>query len=242
MDKKPDSLGFDKTGCIIQCSNCRLIYQVDGTAGPDHWCIKLNNPKTVHCPNCGAPAIPTRGFGRFGWGLQNRKKRHGQVNKGKGHRYKELTQKKAPRGHAILRLMVLRLTGQLHDMDYYQIQAMEDVLTDKEIDKICTMLGHPRYCPSGKPIPPGECCKEKRVATYPTILPVSALNEGQTGKILLVSNQDHTRLEYLGRMGILPGTRVKVVSNGPAFVLKISNYDVAMDSKATRDVYVIVDS
>src|SRR5512137_3076042 len=28
-------------------------------------------------------------------------------------------------------------------------------------DKICTLLGHPDFCPHGKPIPSGKCCAKK---------------------------------------------------------------------------------
>ena len=30
-------------------------------------------------------------------------------------------------------------------------------------DSICTLLGHPKVCPHGKPIPPGKCCQQKCV-------------------------------------------------------------------------------
>src|SRR5438477_12227297 len=39
----------------------------------------------------------------------------------------------------------------------------EHILSPDVTDRICTLLGHPVECPHGSPIPPGECCVEKRV-------------------------------------------------------------------------------
>ena len=39
-----------------------------------------------------------------------------------------------------------------------QACKFEHILSPEATDKICTFLGHPRTCPHGAPIPPGECC------------------------------------------------------------------------------------
>jgi len=39
-----------------------------------------------------------------------------------------------------------------------QACKFEHVLSPGATDKICAFLGHPRTCPHGSPIPPGECC------------------------------------------------------------------------------------
>lgn len=39
----------------------------------------------------------------------------------------------------------------------------EHILSPDVTDRICTLLGHPKACPHGSPIPHGECCTEKRV-------------------------------------------------------------------------------
>jgi putative ABC transport system ATP-binding protein len=40
-----------------------------------------------------------------------------------------------------------------------QACKFEHILSPEATDKICTFLGHPRTCPHGAPIPPGECCR-----------------------------------------------------------------------------------
>jgi putative ABC transport system ATP-binding protein len=39
-----------------------------------------------------------------------------------------------------------------------QACKFEHILSPEATDKICTFLGHPRTCPHGAPIPPGQCC------------------------------------------------------------------------------------
>jgi putative ABC transport system ATP-binding protein len=42
-----------------------------------------------------------------------------------------------------------------------QACKFEHILSPEATDKICTFLGHPKTCPHGAPIPPGECCRRK---------------------------------------------------------------------------------
>ncbi|MCI0407497.1 MAG: hypothetical protein L0191_02850 [Acidobacteria bacterium] len=38
--------------------------------------------------------------------------------------------------------------------------VFEHILSPAMTDSICSFLGHPKFCPHGKPIPRGECCQE----------------------------------------------------------------------------------
>ena len=58
---------------------------------------------------------------------------------------------------------------------------LEHVLTDEAADQICTLLGHPRTCPHGRPIPQGACCVEHRMVVRPLSLPVTHLEAGEWG-------------------------------------------------------------
>src|SRR5580658_8825708 len=45
----------------------------------------------------------------------------------------------------------------------------EHILSPDVTDRLCSLLGHPLYCPHGSPIPQGECCVEKRVLDHAEI-------------------------------------------------------------------------
>ncbi|HWE49458.1 MAG TPA: ATP-binding cassette domain-containing protein [Bryobacteraceae bacterium] len=36
----------------------------------------------------------------------------------------------------------------------------EHILSPEVTDRMCTLLGHPKECPHGSPIPPGDCCPQ----------------------------------------------------------------------------------
>jgi putative ABC transport system ATP-binding protein len=42
-----------------------------------------------------------------------------------------------------------------------QACKFEHILSTEATDKICSFLGHPKTCPHGNPIPPGDCCNGK---------------------------------------------------------------------------------
>ena len=44
-----------------------------------------------------------------------------------------------------------------------QACKFEHILSPEATDRICTFLGHPRACPHGTPIPPGDCCAARTV-------------------------------------------------------------------------------
>ena len=52
-------------------------------------------------------------------------------------------------------------------------------LLDRGLDEnICCLLGHPKVCPHGKPIPPGRCCQEKQIQAQKVVSPLSQLAQG----------------------------------------------------------------
>jgi DtxR family Mn-dependent transcriptional regulator len=45
----------------------------------------------------------------------------------------------------------------------------EHILRNDVEENVCTLLGHPRICPHGNPIPSGKCCKED-LQRYPSFV------------------------------------------------------------------------
>ena len=87
------------------------------------------------------------------------------VSTGDGDTIVELTERGRQRAADVIRRHRLaeRLFTDSFAMDSeteieQQACKFEHVLSPGATDKICTFLGHPRTCPHGSPIPPGECC------------------------------------------------------------------------------------
>jgi DtxR family Mn-dependent transcriptional regulator len=103
---------------------------------------------------------------------------------------------------------------------------------------ICTLLGHPHECPHGKPIPPGECCREKRQEVKRAVLPLAELPAGRQGRVAYVRPQHHDRLHLLLSMGIAPGAHLSVHQRTPVMVVAVEQSEFAMDREVAEDVYV----
>ncbi len=116
--------------------------------------------------------------------------------------------------------------------------SLEHCLSHEALDAICTLLGHPRECPHGRHIPPGACCKRAEHNIHPVIMPLNTLKSGESGRIVYVSTKHHARLDRLTDLGITPGEVVKVHQTYPAFVLKVGETDLAIDSEVLNDVYI----
>ncbi|MFC1868282.1 metal-dependent transcriptional regulator [Thermodesulfobacteriota bacterium] len=116
--------------------------------------------------------------------------------------------------------------------------SLEHCLYQESLDAICTLLGHPKECPHGRQIPRGACCKRAKDKIDPVVLPLNRLKAGETGRIVYVSTKHHSRLDRLTDLGITPGEEVRVHQTFPAFVVKVRETDIAIDTDILKDVYV----
>ncbi len=119
-----------------------------------------------------------------------------------------------------------------------QACRLEHALYDGIDDSICTLLGHPRFCPHGKPIPPGECCRQMRQSVGRLIAPLSELEVGQQGRIayMRMSNPEHA--EKLMAMGVMPGVPVVLRHRSPSYVFEAGYSQFAVDEQIAADIYV----
>jgi len=105
-------------------------------------------------------------------------------------------------------------------------------------ESVCTLLGHPKFCPDGNPIPPGICCEEGREKIQKIIAPLSQLEVGSEGKIAYLTSKKHQRLQRLMAMGIIPGIPVRLLQSFPSFVIQIEETQIALDKELAEDIFV----
>lgn len=121
-----------------------------------------------------------------------------------------------------------------------QACRFEHFLLNGTAENICTLLGHPRFCPHGKPIPPGECCEQSRHAVEPLITPLSELVSDEGGRIAYIRLDKPKRLQKLMAMGVLPGVPIKLLRRFPSYVFEAGYSQFAVDEEIAADIYVRV--
>lgn len=104
-------------------------------------------------------------------------------------------------------------------------------------DNICTLLGHPKVCPHGNPIPQGRCC-EGKIPHLRIISPLSRLSPGEKGKIAYIHSTDQSKLQKMIAMGVLPGVEISLLQSFPSFLFQIGNSQFAVDESIADEIFV----
>lgn len=105
-------------------------------------------------------------------------------------------------------------------------------------EKVCTILGHPRACPHGKPIPPGECCRRMETQTSRLILALAEMRAGESAVIAYLHSEDVADLRKLMAIGALPGSAVTVKQRFPSYLIELGNSQFAIDEQMARQIFV----
>jgi len=123
------------------------------------------------------------------------------------------------------------------DMEDIACKVEHSLLPEVE-ESICTLLGHPEFCPDGKRIPRGRCCSGKRTVIDSSVVSLKELAAGESGKITYIKPVNHSSFHQLISFGLHPGVVVTVHRKNPAFCIKFENTELALDDKVAESIYV----
>jgi len=115
---------------------------------------------------------------------------------------------------------------------------LEHILHKGLEDNICILLGHPKSCPHGRPIPQGQCCKDRKRKPESLIKPLSELRKGQGGKIAYIHTNDKAMLRKIMAMGALPGSPITLNQRFPSYVFQIGESQFAIDKSVAEQIQV----
>lgn len=116
--------------------------------------------------------------------------------------------------------------------------AFEQALDPAATEAVCTFLGHPRSCPHGKPIEPGDCCRAASRPTHPLVEPLARLAPGCDADVVYLVAADARRIARLAALGIAPGARLHLMQTAPAVVVRVAETTLAFETALAEDIYV----
>jgi len=105
-------------------------------------------------------------------------------------------------------------------------------------EHICVLLGHPKTCPHGHPIPPGRCCHERKGSALPAITRLADMHENEHGAIAYLSSTQAEIVQKLMALGALPGSPVQIIQTFPSYVFQVGQTQIAVDKALASDIYV----
>jgi DtxR family Mn-dependent transcriptional regulator len=114
----------------------------------------------------------------------------------------------------------------------------EHLIAEGITNAICTLLGHPRYCPHQRSIPEGSCCQQAREQVSSIVVSCDHLRLGEVARIAYLSTQDHPRLLKLTALGVTPGVEVKLLQKWPSYVIQCDETEIALEEEIARNIYV----
>lgn len=155
-----------------------------------------------------------------------------------------LTEKGEEEGRKIVRRHRLaeRLSADVLDVKKKLIHPLscqfEHLLHEGLEENICILLGHPKFCPHGKPIPAGECCQKSKENISKTVSSLNNLEANQKGKVAYIHTRHHQQLQKLMAMGVLPGIAITLIQKFPSYVFQIGQSQFAIDKELASAIYV----
>ena len=123
------------------------------------------------------------------------------------------------------------------DMEDIACKVEHSLLPEVE-ESICTLLGHPEFCPDGKRIPRGRCCSGKSKVIDSSVVSLKELTPGERGKITYIKPDSHSGFHQLISFGLHPGVVITVHRKNPAFCIKFENTELALDENVAANIYV----
>ncbi len=133
-----------------------------------------------------------------------------------------------------------RLLYDVLGMRDYEVGAceFEHILDTNLINGICTLLGHPRRCPDGMPIPDGTCCRNRSGTQPNPTVSILEMRTGEAGRVASVNADEDTQLHILESLQIRPGSLISIHQRSPSIVVECSGGSVAIDESIAENIHV----
>jgi len=114
------------------------------------------------------------------------------------------------RRHRLLETFLAQVLGLPWDQVHDEAEVLEHAVSDRLLERIDAVLGHPTADPHGDPIPPTGGGHVEAWGTRLDGVPV-----GTEFRVERILDRDDAALRYLAELGVRPGTVVHVVGRAP---------------------------
>ena len=114
----------------------------------------------------------------------------------------------------------------------------EHTVTPELVDSICILLGHPRACPHGMPIPQGQCCRHSSRTAQSSVIPLVELEVGQSARVAYINCKSDQQLHKIDSLCIRPGAVVTLHQRYPTYVIECEGSNIAMDEEIVSNICV----
>jgi len=140
------------------------------------------------------------------------------------------------RHHRLLELYLVEVLGFTWDNVHDEAERLEHHISEEFEDRIDDLLGHPKACPHGDPIP-----TRSGAIGHTSNRSLAMQQHPERLTVQRVSDEDAELLRHFKSLGVVPGTAFEFVRQEPfegRLVLRIGGKLVRLTPQAAREVFV----
>jgi DtxR family Mn-dependent transcriptional regulator len=110
------------------------------------------------------------------------------------------------RKHRLVEALLVRVLKMDWTEVHHEAEALEHAISDRVLERIDAMLGHPATDPHGDPIPnpKGRLDEPSERTTLTTCVPQKPL------RVVRINDQSSEFLDFIQKIGLKPGTKLRV--------------------------------
>ncbi|MBV8151165.1 MAG: metal-dependent transcriptional regulator [Candidatus Eremiobacteraeota bacterium] len=114
------------------------------------------------------------------------------------------------RRNRLAEVFLTQILGLPWDQVYEEACRLEHAISSRVEERLIAVLGDPKYCPHGHPIPPADLSEPMYLG-----VPLAQLEVGASARLHSVTEQMTEMLRYLSDIGLERGTVLKIEEKAP---------------------------
>jgi DtxR family Mn-dependent transcriptional regulator len=199
-------------------------------------------PQTTGSPTLASRVAEMLGVSRASAGeMLKRLEKDGLVERGE-HKEAILTRagrdraERVVRRHRIIERLLTDFMGYTAAEAHVHADELGDTFSDDMIERMDEKLGHPERCPHGWPVDTDFEQRENR-----ELAPLSELAQGDGATIVRLAEHDGDLLHWFYDQGLVPGTKLQVLSAEPAagqFTVRLNGGERSIGERAAGGLFV----
>jgi DtxR family Mn-dependent transcriptional regulator len=141
------------------------------------------------------------------------------------------------RRHRLAECFLTDVLGMQWDEVHAEACRLEHAISGRVEERLVAVLGDPKFCPHGHPIPPSDLSDPERPG-----VPLSQMMAGDVSRVHGVTEELSEMLRYLAEIGLRPGADVSVIEKAPLggpITIRIDGKQHAISLELARMITVI---
>jgi DtxR family Mn-dependent transcriptional regulator len=141
------------------------------------------------------------------------------------------------RRHRLAECFLTKVLGMEWDEVHDEACRLEHAISGRVEERLIAVLGDPKVCPHGHPIPPSDLTDPERPG-----VPLAQIAPGEATRVHQVTEELSEMLRYLAEIGLRPGAEVSVLDKAPLggpITIRVGDKQHAISLELARMVTVV---